>query len=65
MLYICDVQKNIFEAATERSKENLRTYQRKTRYERKPVLIKLLTLFSYWSNLMEKFIAAVKIFLLI
>ena len=49
------------EAAT---KENLRSYQRKSRYERKPVLIKLLTLFNYWLNQIEKFIATVKIFLL-
>ena len=33
-------------------------------YGRKAVLIKLLTLFSYWTNQMEKLIAAVKIFLL-
>ena len=33
-----------FEAAT---KENLRTYQRKSKYGRKPVLIKLLTFFNY------------------
>ena len=31
-----------------------------SRYERKPVLIKLLTLFNYWSNQMGKLIAAVK-----
>ena len=55
---------NIFEAATKGPKEILRTYQRKSRYERKPVLIKLLALFNYWSNQMEKLIAAVKIFLL-
>ena len=30
----------------------------------KPVLIKLLTLFNYWSSQMEKLNAAVKIFLL-
>ena len=30
----------------------------------KHVLIKLMTLFNYWSNQMEKLIAAVKIFLL-
>ena len=60
-IYIHDLPKNFLEAAT---KENLRTYQRKSRYERKPVLIKLLTLFNYWSNQMEKLIAAVKIFLL-
>ena len=53
--------KNVFEAAT---KENHQTHHRKSRYERKPVLIKLLTLFNYWSNQMEKSIAAVKIFLL-
>ena len=64
MLYICDLQKNIFEAATEGPKENLRTYQRKFRYERNPVLIKLLTFFNNWSNQMEKLIATVKIFLL-
>ena len=50
---------NFFEPAT---KENL-TYQRKSKYERKTVLIKLLTLFNYWSNEMEKLIADVKIFL--
>ena len=50
---------NFFEPAT---KENL-TYQRKSKYERKTVLIKLLTLFNYWSNQMEKLIADVKIFL--
>ena len=32
--------KNVFEAAT---KENRQTHHRKSRYERKPVLIKLLT----------------------
>ena len=53
--------KELFEAAT---KENLQTYQRKSRYGRKPVLIKLSTLFSYWSNQMAKLIAAVKILLL-
>ena len=50
---------NFFEPAT---KENL-TYQRKFKYERKTVLIKLLTLFNYWSNQMEELIADVKIFL--
>ena len=64
MLYICDQPNNIFEVATKGRKENLPTYQRKSRYMRKPVLIKLLPLFHYWSNQMEKFIAAVKIFLL-
>ena len=53
--------KELFEPAT---KENLQTCQRKSKYGRKPVLIKLSTLFSYWSNQMEKPIAAVKIFLL-
>ena len=53
--------KELWEAAM---KESLPTYQRKSRYERKPVLIKLLTLFNYWFNQMEKLIAAVKIFLL-
>ena len=43
------------------AKENPQTYQRKPRYERKPVLIKLLTLFNYWSNQIEKLIAAVKV----
>ena len=33
-------------------------------YGWKPVLIKLLRLFNYWSNQMEKLTAAVKIFLL-
>ena len=58
---MCDLTKNVFEAAV---KENLLTYQRKVKYGRKPVVIKLLTLFNYWSNQMEKLIAAVKIFLL-
>ena len=61
MLYICDLPNNFFEAAT---KENLQTYQRKSIYRRKPVMMKLLTLFNYLSNQMEKVIAAVKIFLL-
>ena len=39
--------KEFFEAAT---KENLLTYQGKSKYGRKQVLIKLLTLFNYWSN---------------
>ena len=59
MLCICDLTNNFFEEAT---KENLLTYQRKSNYERKPVLIKLLTLFNYWSNQMERLIAAVKCF---
>ena len=54
--------KEIFEGAT---KENLRTYQRKSKYGRESVLVKLLTLFGYWSNQVEKLIAAVKIFLLL
>ena len=61
MLYIFDLPNNFFEAAT---KENLQTYQRKSIYRRKPVMMKLLTLFNYLSNQMEKVIAAVKIFLL-
>ena len=61
MLYICDLPNNFFEAAT---KENFQTYQRKSIYRRKPVMMKLLTLFNYLSNQMEKVIAAVKIFLL-
>ena len=60
MLYICNQPDNIFEIATKGPKENLPTYQRKSRYEIKPVLIKLLTLFNYWFNQMEKPIAAVK-----
>ena len=52
--------KELWEAAM---KESLPTYQRKSRYERKPVLMKLLS-FNYWFNQMEKLIAAVKIFLL-
>ena len=64
MFDICDQPNNIFEAATKGPEENLPTYQRKSRYERKPVLIKSLTLFNYWSNQMEKLIAAVKIFFL-
>ena len=46
MLYMCDQPNNIFEAATKGPKENLPTYHRESRYERKPVLIKLLTLFN-------------------
>ena len=61
MLYICDLPNNFFEAAT---KENLQIYQRKSIYRRKPVMMKLLTLFNYLFNQMEKVIAAVKIFLL-
>ena len=61
MLYICDLPNNFFEAAT---KENLQTYQRKSIHRRKPVMMKLLTLFNYLSNQMEKVIAGVKIFLL-
>ena len=61
MLYICDLPNTFFEAAT---KENLQTYQRKSRYRRKPGVMKLLTLFNYLSNQMEKVTAAVKIFLL-
>ena len=45
------------------TKENLRTYQRKSKYGRKLMLIKLLMMFNYWSNHKEKLIAAVKIFL--
>ena len=61
MLQICDLPTTFSEAAT---KENLQTFQRKSKYERKSVLIMLLTLFSYWHNHMEKLIAPVKIFLL-
>ena len=50
-LYVSDLANNVFEAAT---KENLQTYQRKFKYGKKPVLIKLLKLFNYWSNQMEK-----------
>ena len=64
MLFIWDLTNNIFEAATKGPKENLRTYQKKSRYERKSVLIKLLALFNYWSNQMEKITASVKTFLL-
>ena len=64
MLFIWDLTNNIFEGATKGPKENLRTYQKKSRYERKPVLIKLLALFNYWSNQMEKITASVKTFLL-
>ena len=53
--------KEIFEGAT---KENLRTYQRKSKYEREPVLAKLLTLFGYWSNQVEKLIALVYRFII-
>ena len=41
MLYICDQPNNIFQVSAKGPKENLPTYQRKSRYERKPVLIKL------------------------
>ena len=41
MLYMCDTTRDFFAAAI---KENLQTYQRKSKYRRKPVLIKLLTL---------------------
>ena len=59
-IYICNLSKNFFETVT---KENPRTYQRKSKYGSKPVLIKLLMLFNYWSNQMEKLFATVKIFL--
>ena len=58
---LCDLPNNVFEAA---AKKNIGTYQRESKYGRKLVLINLLTLFSYWSNQMEKLIAAVKFFLL-
>ena len=58
---LCELPNNVFEAAT---KKNIGIYQRKSKYERKLVLIKLLTVFSYWSNQMEKLIAAVKFLLL-
>ena len=61
MFYVCDLPKNLFETAT---KINIRTYQRKSKIGRKPVLIKLLTLFDYWSSQMEKLNAAIQIFLL-
>ena len=48
----------------EELKENIRSYPRKSKDGRKPVLMKLLTLLNYWCNQMEKLIAAVKIFLL-
>ena len=44
MLYIYDLPRYFYEAAT---KENLQTQQRKSKYGRKPVLIKSLTLFNY------------------
>ena len=44
------------------TKQRFQTYQRKSKYGRKPVLIKLLTLLNYWSNQMEKLNAAVQIF---
>ena len=47
MLYIYDPPMNFLKIAT---KENLQTRQRKSKYGRKRVLIKLLTLFNYWSN---------------
>ena len=60
-LYICELPKNVFEAAT---KGNLQTYQIKSKYGRKSVLLKILMLFDYWSNEIEKFVVAVKSFLL-
>ena len=50
-------QRTFFEAANKQKK-------RKPEYGRKPVLMKLLTLFNYWSSGMQKLIAGVKIFLL-
>ena len=47
--------KELFEAVI---KENLRTYQRKSKYG-KPILIKSLKLFSYWCNQMEELTTAV------
>ena len=58
---ICELPKNFLKAAT---KENLQTYQRKPKYGKKPVLIKLLKMFNYWTNQIEKLITAVKILLL-
>ena len=64
-LYICNLTKNSFKAAMkEELKENIRSYPRKSKDGRKPVLMKLLTLLNYWCNQMEKLIAAVKIILL-
>ena len=55
--------KIFFEAVTKRKPLSL---QKKTEILKKTcvLLIKLLTLFNYWSNQMEKLIAVVKIFLL-
>ena len=60
-IYICRLPKNFFEAAT---KENIRTYQKKSKYGRKPLFINLLKFSNYGSNQVKKLIAAVKIFLL-
>ena len=58
-IYICDQTKNIFEAARELSNlpKNIQIWK-------KTCANKVITLFNYWSNQMEKLIAAVKIFLL-
>ena len=48
---MCDLPKNFFETAT---KENVRTYQRKSKCGRKTVLTELLMLFNYWSDQVEK-----------
>ena len=49
--------KELFGSSYERKPSNL---PKKSRYERKPVLIKLLTLFNYWSNQMEKLLLLLK-----
>ena len=61
---ICDLPKYFVKQLL---KETLRTYQKTPEILKKTcvLLIKLLTLFNYWSNQMEKVIAAVNIFLLI
>ena len=41
-------------------KETFKHNKTKSKYRKKAVLINLLTLFSYWSNQIEKLIAAVK-----
>ena len=53
--------KELFGSSYERKPSNL---PKKSKYEWKRVLIKLLTLFNNWSNQMEKLVAAVQTFLL-
>ena len=42
-IYTCDLPNNFLETAT---KENFRTYQRKSKYGRIPMFVKFLTLFG-------------------